>query len=66
MQVQTLDGRTVWRKRHYRVRRAKQPGLIPIDASVLPQYGHVRAVHALWQHAGHVVDAVSWLSPSIP
>ena len=25
-QVHTLDGRTVWRKRHYRVRRAQQPG----------------------------------------
>ncbi len=26
MQVKTLDGRMVWRRRHYRVRRAKQPG----------------------------------------
>lgn len=26
MQVKTVDGRLVWRRRHYRVRRAKQPG----------------------------------------
>ena len=26
VQVKTLDGRLVWRRRHYRVRRAKQPG----------------------------------------
>ena len=26
MQVRTVDGRMVWRRRHYRVRRAKQPG----------------------------------------
>ena len=25
-QVRTLDGRLVWRRRHYRVRRAKAPG----------------------------------------
>ena len=25
-QVKTLDGRTVWRRRHYRVRRAQLPG----------------------------------------
>lgn len=24
--VQTLDGRVVWRRRHYRVRRAEEPG----------------------------------------
>lgn len=24
--VQTLDGRVVWRRRHYRVRRAAEPG----------------------------------------
>ena len=26
MQVITLDGKTVWRRRHYRVRRAEEPG----------------------------------------
>lgn len=26
MQVITLDGKTVWRRRHYRVRRAEDPG----------------------------------------
>ena len=26
LQVRTVDGRMVWRRRHYRVRRAKQPG----------------------------------------
>ena len=25
-QVRTLDGRLVWRRRHYRVRRAERPG----------------------------------------
>ena len=26
IQVKTLDGKTVWRRRHYRVRRAEEPG----------------------------------------
>ena len=26
LQVKTLDGRTVWRRRHYRVKRGKVPG----------------------------------------
>lgn len=26
LQVKTLDGKTVWRRRHYRVRRAEEPG----------------------------------------
>ena len=47
-QVQTLDGKTVWRRRHYRVRRAKQPGTFffsVLDNGVISKE-YWRIVHA--------------------
>ena len=47
-QVKTLDGKTVYRRRHYRVRRAKQPGTFffsVLDNGVISKE-YWRVVHA--------------------
>lgn len=35
LQVKTIDGRTVWRRRHYRVKRAAKPGTFRFSVSAL-------------------------------
>ena len=45
LQVKTLDGRTVWRRRHYRVKRGKVPGTFYF--SVLDNGGWCGAVYCV-------------------
>ena len=54
MQVKTLDGKTVWRRRHYRVRRAEEPGTFHfsvLDNGVISK--------EYWRIV-HVQDDLSW------
>lgn len=53
-QVITLDGKTVWRRRHYRVRRAEQPGTFHfsvLDNGVISK--------EFWRIV-HVTEDLSW------
>ncbi len=54
MQVITLDGKAVWRRRHYRVRRAEEPGTFHfsvLDNGVISK--------EFWRIV-HVTEDLSW------
>ena len=54
LQVQTLGGETVWRRRHYRVRRGEEPGSFifsVLDNGVISK--------EVW-HIIHVAQDFSW------
>lgn len=50
MQVQTLEGKSVWRRRHYQVGRAKEPGTFHFSVHLFIRRSEVQARDVLMVH----------------